>query len=135
MFEIEPILEKISIVEELAQCGELYKIDYDVNDDECNFCEYKYLCLPEKKPLEEVDKKVLEDAVEKYRLGKQLEARAEEIINSSKEILEAYAKEQPEQKLYINELSIPLQRAEVHRYTARLIRLAKLRTLKRGELK
>lgn len=106
LFEIEPILKKISIVEELAQRGELYEIDYDVNDDECNFCEYKYLCLPEKKPLEEVDKKVLENAVEQYRLGKQLEARAEEIINSSKAILEAYAKEQPEQKLYINELSV-----------------------------
>lgn len=106
LFDLMPILAKLDIVEEFALKGELCEAEYIVGCDECNFCEYKYLCLPEKKPLEEIDKKVLEDAVEQYRLGKQLEARAEEIINSSKEILEAYAKEQPEQKLYINELSV-----------------------------
>jgi hypothetical protein len=106
LFEIEPILEKIAIVEELAQQGKLYDRAYDIDDDECNFCEYKHLCLPEKKPLEEIDKKVLEDAIEQYRLGKQLENRANEIIEKAKEILQAYAKEQPEQKLYLNNLSV-----------------------------
>ena len=106
LFEIEPILEKISIVEELAQRGELYERDYDVNDDECGFCEFKHLCLPEKKPLEEIDKRVLQDAIQQYRLGKQLESKANEIIENSKQILQAYAKEQPEQKLYLDNLAV-----------------------------
>jgi hypothetical protein len=106
LFDLEPILAKLDIVEEFALTGELCEAEYIVGNDECNFCEYKHLCLPERKSLEDIDRRVLEDAVEKYRVGKKLESRAKEIIDNSKSILEAYAKEQPEQKLFINDLAV-----------------------------
>lgn len=106
IFNLESIIEKITAVEELALKGDLYPAEYEVNSEECEYCEYKYLCLEPKKELEEIDKRILIQATESYREGKRLQKRAEEIIEKAQFTLEAYANEQPDKKLFINNLAL-----------------------------
>ena len=98
------ISNKIAKVEDYATRGELYPADFNSDSIECRRCEFKYLCLPKPKLINGTDEKILQMASERWREGKRLQARADELINSGKEILEAYAKEQPERKFVFDEL-------------------------------
>jgi len=103
--DIRTVVVKITNVEELAQRGELCRAVYDPYSLECRRCEFKYLCLPKPKELKEVDEKLLELVVEEWRQGKKLEARGRELIEGAKEVLETYAREQPERRFIFNQLS------------------------------
>lgn len=106
LFNIESILNKLADIEELALKGELCSMDFDPASLECKRCEFKYLCIGEPKVINGVDKRVLQMAIDKWREGKLLADRGKELINSSKKVLEAYAKEQPEKRFVFNKVII-----------------------------
>ena len=108
LFQIQPILDKLAKIEELALAGELYPMNYDVDNIDCKRCSYKYLCLPSAKELNDIDKRTLQAAIDRWREGKLLEARAKSLIENSKKLLEAYAKEQPEKRFTMSSLLVTM---------------------------
>jgi len=104
LFDFDVIKHKILEIEEYAMRGELIPADYDINSIECKRCEFKHLCLPAPKQINGVDSKVIQSAINSWRSGNQLEKKAKELIGNAKEILQAYAAEQPEKKFMFDRL-------------------------------
>jgi len=133
LFNTTGILDKIAKVEKLALADELYPANFEIESNECKQCEYKYLCLPEPVVLNNVDERILQMAVDRWRTGKELVDKGNELANRSKKILQAYADAQPEKKFRKYDVAVSMYNvteAEVS-YTRKAYTACKITDLKK----
>lgn len=89
----DTIIDRLHQVEIFAQKGELCEGTLDEKSQQCRWCKYRYLCIREEKPIQEVQLPTLVEAAELWKEGKKQEQLAEEMLAQAKATFLNYAKE------------------------------------------
>jgi hypothetical protein len=89
-FPIQPIIDKIAMVQELAHETTLVEMEFDSDKIECKRCQFKKLCIPHEIPRDAVTDANLRRAVAMIRQGKELEQSGKDLYDEGKAILKQH---------------------------------------------
>lgn len=113
---ISKIIDKLDEVELRALVNELVPMEFDPNNWECKWCEYRQHCMPPLPVLAKDQEKELIAMVAKWRKGDALESEGSKLKEAAKIVLRGYAELTPTQRLVFHQLAISIYAVHTVKY-------------------